>query len=100
MSNKTHRGVPEPGILLPGGQQVVKAIEFDGHAFPASPHPVQFPLIEMAYRARRGDKNASDMLNAFGVRIDDLRGYQYWPMVDGNDKPADLEAVSPVTGQA
>jgi len=37
------------------------------------------PVIEMAYRARRGDKSAIETLTAFKVKVISGNNRQYWP---------------------
>lgn len=67
-------------IILPGKQNVIHAFEFDGFVFPVAVKPDHLSVIEIAYRARRGDVNAMTVLNGFGANIKDLRGESYWPI--------------------
>ena len=68
-------------------------ISFDGFQFGGSIGGMVVPYIEMAYRARRGDAVAAEILNSFKVIIYDANEKTYWPM-DGSVKtPADRVAT-------
>ena len=68
-------------------------ISFDGFQFGGSISGMAAPYIEMAYRARRGDAVAAEILNSFMVTIYDANEKTYWPM-DGSVKtPADRVAT-------
>lgn len=90
MSNKTHRTNPDSQLILPPGAKPIQVIEHEGFIFPANPHPAQFPMMYLCYAARHDDKNAADFLDMFGVTVNDLRGQQYWPMVDESKLDAPL----------
>jgi len=75
--------VVEPGSLVAGPQLV----PFDGHRFEwwppgVNPLPLAFAL-DLAFRARRGDEAAVDLLNAFGITVTDADRRSYWPPDDG-----------------
>jgi hypothetical protein len=57
--------------------------EFDGHKFGEWAGNCIW-AIEMAYRARRGDKVAANILNTFKVTIESHGGKVYWPMTDAD----------------
>lgn len=55
-------------------------ISFDGHTFWQPTDAGMLAVIEMAYRARKGDQVAIDVLTAFKIKVISGNGTrQYWP---------------------
>jgi hypothetical protein len=101
--NFRDRNGAHPSLVLPPGVQPVQTIpvfDFDGFTFPAAVKPDQLCLIEMAYRARRGDSAAVAVLDQWGIFIHDVRGRSYWPVQSeapaaGDAPPPPPEATGP-----
>jgi hypothetical protein len=51
---------------------------FDGRTFLR--HDDMAPYLYLAYKARRGDGLAAELLAAFAVTVYDAEGREYWPM--------------------
>ncbi len=58
----------------------IPKIQFDGFEFPEGAGNHLWAL-EMAYRARRGDALAVELLNKFQMVVKDANWNNYWPMV-------------------
>lgn len=55
-------------------------LHFDGHVFWQATDAGMLAVIEMAYRARRGDKAAIAVLTAFKIKVMSGNGETcYWP---------------------
>lgn len=62
------------------GRAIGPDLEFDGHIWWRLTDGGQAAIIEMAYRARRGDASAIAVLNGFKIKVMSGNGdRQYWP---------------------
>jgi hypothetical protein len=65
-----------------GREYTVPTVAFDGRRFPANcAHTV--PFLYLAFKARRGDALAAELLDAFGVSVRDAGDRPYWPTGGG-----------------
>lgn len=62
------------------------SVVFDGFRFATSGYAMNLPVLEMAYRARRGDSAAAELLDKFRVRVLDFDQNPYWPMVTAEEE--------------
>jgi hypothetical protein len=60
----------------------IPTVAFDGHRFPAGCGHV-LPVLYLAFRARRKDPIAAQLLTAFGMTVTDADGKSYWPPEGG-----------------
>jgi hypothetical protein len=75
------------------------SVEFDGHRFvcPGQHAVALIPILDLAYRARRGDRGAGALLTGFKVNIKDADGKMYWPAevpVTGAGVSAEMRALA------
>jgi hypothetical protein len=63
-----------------GSLRVAPTFQFDGRTF-GVPHDMEVvTILDLAYRARRGDFGAITLLTAIRAEITDNAGQPYWPM--------------------